>query len=1167
MRRLGRSARVALCAVVAPPFAPSLLRAVFALSLVLLPARAFAIHRQMPFLVSVTPTPGTCHNGAPSQGLPRWVAFESSDDLLHIGSLGQQIFLLESMVIPGLDCSDKPPGPELRQLTRFAEGAARPSTSSSAHVVVFDSTADPMGTGSTARKIFRWDRDKRCFSDGPWADPSGGHITQVSDGSMDCAGASVDAAGENIAFECQGASGPEVFVYSLPAFATTPTLTQIGAGTNPVVNYDGKVVVFESEATLKANTPLPPSASGHKQIYAYSLPLRRLFRLTSGSDDSISPSPGQLVAGEVWPIVAFQSRADLLGNGSIGWQVFVLDPATGDLRQITHGPGESVEPNLSGTGDLVAFLSTSDLLGKGTPGQHLFFFYLVTGRMFEVKSDPGTLWQHPQTGGGNFLVFETTQDMFRTGVSGWQIYVLDTWGRIPRPAIGQRNFRFVEGDPATGSRLKLRTQRWHTDVPVPPGAKAVFDVGVRDARAEAPITVDKTSVLIPPIPLPDGMGAVCINVIGKGVGTFDCDGGPAGPGAAGGDVVATGDHDDISCIGVCAQEKFNQTQGEYAPGGMVLSLPVRVALTKTLDESLCPTDPTRYQWSVDTSLVLTSGTATGNVLNADGQAGATVNVVETGEPLECPRMEVANFAGMALVGVLPILRVPDVPDGTGGVAVQDLVLSLRLEPYEGKEYRPCTGPWCDALTACQADADCNDGISCNGDETCALGPNIDVHEGNCQAIDGCTDLACAPGPQDCDDGNVCNGQETCDALAGCAVGAPPSCDSGAICAEDTCNPVYGCQSTFIPMCCVSDADCMNDTVCDGAETCVNGDCMRGTAATCDDHDACTGVETCDPTTGACLPGTPPVCDDANTCTDDSCDPAVGCVHTPNATVSCDDGNPCTTTDVCANGVCLGTYVSCDNGDACDGIETCDPTTGGCVPGTPPNCDDGNPCTDDGCDALLGCVHTPNTAVFCDDGNPCTTNDACAAGICVGAPVVCDDGDACNGVETCDPTTGACLLGIPLVCSDGNPCTDDVCDPATGCAYAYNTNVCDDGNPCTTNDLCAAGICVGTPDLLCQGQTLLGLVSTANPADLGGARQQAQLQSSLQVINRKLERALTLRAHRRRRLRAAYRRLGLFQLALRQGISRGSFDVPLANDLMGQAAGLMTAVQALISPGG
>ncbi len=756
-------------------------------------------------------------------------------------------------------------------------------------------------------------------------------------------------------------------------------------------------------------------------------------------------------------------------------------------------------------------------------------------------------------------------------------------------------------------------------MPVPPGALAIFDVGVRDARAEAPIAVDKTSVLIPPIPLPGGMGAVCIKVIGKGVGTFDCDGGRAGPGAPGGDVVATGDHDDTSCIGVCALEKFNQTQGDYAPGGMALSLPVRVSLTKTLDGSLCPTDPTRYEWSVDTSLVLTSGTATGNVLNADGQAGATVNVVETGEPLECPRMEVANFAGMALVGVLPILRVPGVPDGTGGVAVQDLVLSLRLQPYEGKQYRPCTGPWCNTLTDCQTDSDCNDGMSCNGVETCALGPNTDVHKGNCLTSAGCTDLACAPGPQDCDDGNVCNGQETCDAVAGCVAGTPTSCASGAICAEDTCNPVSGCQSTFIPMCCVSDADCQNNTLCDGAETCVSGDCMRGTMAACDDHDACNGVETCDPTTGTCLPGPPLVCNDNSTCTDDSCDPARGCVYTPNATVTCDDGNPCTVNDVCQNGVCLGMYVNCDDGKACNGIESCDPTTGGCVPGTPPNCDDGNSCTDDTCDDTLGCVHTPNSTIFCDDGNPCTTNDMCAAGICAGTPVVCDDGDACNGVATCDPTTGACVPGTPLVCSDGNPCTDDVCDPATGCAFPPNANPCDDGNPCTTNDVCAAGICAGTPvvcrdgnacngvetcdpttgaclpgtpvscddgnpctidtcnpldgscthtlDILCQGQALGALVSTANPVDLGGARQQARLMSSLQAINTQLTRALAHRAHRMRRLRAAYRRLGRLQLALRQGTFLGRFDVPLANDLMGGTAALMTAVQELINPGG
>ena len=74
-------------------------------------------------------------------------------------------------------------------------------------------------------------------------------------------------------------------------------------------------------------------------------------------------------------------------------------------------------------------------------------------------------------------------------------------------------------------------------------------------------------------------------------------------------------------------------------------------------------------------------------------------------------------------------------------------------------------------------------------------------------------------------------------------------------------------------------------------------------------------------------------------------------------------------------------------------------------------------------------------------------------------------------------------------------------------------------------------------------------------------------SSLQAINTQLTRALAHRAHRMRRLRAAYRRLGRLQLALRQGVFLGRFDVPLANNLMGQTAALMTAVQELINPGG
>src|SRR2546426_10123478 len=87
------------------------------------------------------------------------------------------------------------------------------------------------------------------------------------------------------------------------------------------------------------------------------------------------------------------------------------------------------------------------------------------------SADPGSMWAHPRAGGGNFVAFETTQDMFNTGVSGWQVYLLDTWGRVPKPFIGARLLQLTEGDAAAGSRLKLKTQQWHANVAVPPGGQ------------------------------------------------------------------------------------------------------------------------------------------------------------------------------------------------------------------------------------------------------------------------------------------------------------------------------------------------------------------------------------------------------------------------------------------------------------------------------------------------------------------------------------------------------------------------------------------------------------------------------------------------------------------------------------------------------------------------
>ena len=76
-------------------------------------------------------------------------------------------------------------------------------------------------------------------------------------------------------------------------------------------------------------------------------------------------------------------------------------------------------------------------------------------------------------------------------------------------------------------------------------------------------------------------------------------------------------------------------------------------------------------------------------------------------------------------------------------------------------------------------------------------------------------------------------------------------------------------------------------------------------ADCDDGDMCTGVETCDASSGTCVAGTAVDCTDGDPCTDDGCDPATGaCVH-PAAIdgTPCEDGDACTVGDACELGSC------------------------------------------------------------------------------------------------------------------------------------------------------------------------------------------------------------------------------------------------------------------------
>ena len=112
---------------------------------------------------------------------------------------------------------------------------------------------------------------------------------------------------------------------------------------------------------------------------------------------------------------------------------------------------------------------------------------------------------------------------------------------------------------------------------------------------------------------------------------------------------------------------------------------------------------------------------------------------------------------------------------------------------------PCPGEICqeatDTCVGCTVDGDCNDGQYCNGTETCNAGTCQSGTAVSCNDGVGCTIDSCNEGTDSCDnipsnglcdDGLFCNGTETCDSVSDCLAGSDPcggeTCDEG----SDSC---------------------------------------------------------------------------------------------------------------------------------------------------------------------------------------------------------------------------------------------------------------------------------------------------------------------------------------------------------------------------------------------
>ncbi|MFT7578906.1 MAG: Cys-rich repeat protein/VCBS repeat-containing protein [Myxococcota bacterium] len=297
--------------------------------------------------------------------------------------------------------------------------------------------------------------------------------------------------------------------------------------------------------------------------------------------------------------------------------------------------------------------------------------------------------------------------------------------------------------------------------------------------------------------------------------------------------------------------------------------------------------------------------------------------------------------------------------------------------------------------------------------------------------------------------------------------------------------------------CTSDAECSDNNVCNGAETCNAGVCQAGTNATavtpCGDssNSTCDGADTCDGA-GSCADNLAPAttsCDDSNACTSTS--------TAPGDDDTCDGAGACDINDVVVGGACGDSSSStCDGADTCDGAGSCDdnlaPATtscsdglhcngdeicnaGVCQPGTAPTCDD---VCDEDSDACVECIDDndcgdgsvcdegTNTCIACTDNTSGGLDDGCTAG-----DPVCDDTTA--GSETCLTCEDNNEAGqTDNGCSDALPACDDTdasvpsCVECSADADCADGSVCDEGTntciACTDNtsggldDGCTAG---------------------------------------------------------------------------------------------------------------
>ncbi len=389
----------------------------------------------------------------------------------------------------------------------------------------------------------------------------------------------------------------------------------------------------------------------------------------------------------------------------------------------------------------------------------------------------------------------------------------------------------------------------------------------------------------------------------------------------------------------------------------------------------------------------------------------------------------------------------------------------------------------ECLPECQVDGDCDDGLWCNGPETCVNnecvpGIAIDCDDGIDCTIDSCNEQEdrCDNTPDDslCNDGLFCNGVETCDILTGCEPGTPIDCSSFNILGIATCdnnpdnNPLtWDFRQEVISMCDESSDSCTtgNDNITHTCNTSCGAECIIDE----DCPDKCTtkshklyefiGCEDCVCEYGgySCVIGECGAECDSNddcTCPEDKC----------NGTTLLDypDYGECGTAGsegcLCQNGT--GQGEECQATLVPFAPECYLPECGNGINDSGEECDDGNMNDNDNCK------------------NDCTLN-ICGDGVLYDGVEECDDGNNING-DGCDEN---CNIEI-IICSNDSDCgiegwKDDYYCGGVGDEDVYrnyeNYTCLNPGTPSSSCDSEVEDILIGDCFLGCSNGTCLGCI--------------------------------------------------------------------------------------------